>query len=160
MKWWLSILLVLSFGAFALDAPVLHEINIEGSVSAPEILLAPLSLELKKEYLFVVNNTHPVAFNIQFDKFGQHVFTRYLQGSSNVSQESINVLPNGKVLWHFTASLPGEFSLYVVNPATMQQSEKRKLVIIDPSVVVPAVEAGKKGQEEKKGWMRAKTLTQ
>lgn len=122
----------MTFGAIASEAPTLHDIEIEGSPANPQLSFHDLKLEINHEYLFVLNNTHPVPFVFQFEKLGQHVATRYLQGSPSVTQESLNVLPNAKVIWHFLATSSGEFTVHLINPSTLQKGEARKIVIIDP----------------------------
>ena len=127
-----SLLLTLSFAAFATQAPILHDIEIEGSPESPQLSISDLKLEVNHEYLFVINNPHGVPLVFQYEKLGQNVTTQYLQGSPSVTQESINLLPNGKVLWHFMTTAEGEFTVYVINPSLMQKGETRKISIVDP----------------------------
>lgn len=127
------LLLGLTLSALAAEAaPLLQDIEIEGSPGNPQLSIQELKLEINHEYLFLINNPLAVPLVFQFEKLGQHVATRYLQGSPSVTQESINLMPNGKVLWHFLTTLPGEFSVYIINPSSMQKGETRKIVIIDP----------------------------
>lgn len=119
----------MSSAVWGASIPIMHEIVIDGVIDAPQLSISDLQLEVNEEYLFVVDNKFAQSLSFNFEKFGQHVSTRYLQGSSSVTQESFTLLPNSKVVWHFTAVEPGSFSLYVVDPATMRQSNKVKLEI-------------------------------
>jgi hypothetical protein len=147
----LTVLLGLAFTARASEAPVLHDIEIEGSAGNPQLSIQDLKLEVNREYLFVINNPLAVSLVFQFEKLGQHVATRYLQGSPSVTQESVNVLPNSKVIWHFVTTMPGEFTVYIINPSLMQKGETRKIAIVDPVVQaelekVAVIEAAKKAK--------------
>lgn len=119
----------MSGAAWGASVPILHEIVVEGTIDAIQLSINDLQLEVNEEYLFVVDNKFTQTFSFNFEKFGQHVLTRYLQGSSSVTQESFNLLPQRKVTWHFTVVEPGSFSLSVVDPTTMRQSNKVKLTI-------------------------------
>src|SRR3990167_5533895 len=99
-----AILMGIALSLKAAQAPTLFDIEIEGTVGSPQLSMNDLQLEVNQEYLFVLNNVHPVSLEFYFEKFGQHVATRYLQGTPSVTQESINLLPSSKVLWHFVAS--------------------------------------------------------
>lgn len=152
-KWILCLVMGGSGVAWGASIPTLHEIEVDGVLDAIELSINDLELELNHEYLFVIDNKFSQSLSFNFEKFGQHVSTRYLQGSSSVTQESFSLLPHSKVVWHFTVMEPGNFSLCVVDPATMRESNKVKLVIpgaVEENAKETVKDVGKKLTQEAK----------
>ncbi len=115
--------------------PTLVDIKVSGSSEAPLLEISPAELQQGEPYLLVIVNNNPYPLSLQFEKFGQAVFTQNLQGSPGVSQEALTLLPNSKVIWQFVTSEAGEFLFSLTNQSN-QTGNKVKLAI-KSALVVP-----------------------
>lgn len=89
----------------------------------------PLEFTTGVEYLLVLHNENQHGTSFYFGEFAQSVFTHYLQGSASVTQESIAVPSNGKVLWLFSPTKAGEYDYYAIDGSNDQKGPKSKIVV-------------------------------
>lgn len=116
-------------------------IGVMFSTVAPVIALSPTLVDLGVNdtkvlnfttgvnYLLVLDNDNPHGTSFYFGEFAQSVLTQYLQGAANVSQDSLTVPSNAKVLWLFSPTQAGEFEYYAVNGSSDQKGDKGKIKI-------------------------------
>ncbi len=81
------------------------------------------------DYLLLIDNDNPHGTSFYFGEFAKNVLTHYLQGAANVSQDSLTVPSNAKVLWLFSPTQAGEFEYYAVNGSSDQKGDKGKIKI-------------------------------
>lgn len=126
--------------------PLLIDMVLQASAQGPKPEPLQLNFEQGQEYLLVITNESINAINLYFEAFGQKVFTYYLQGTPNVSQESLGIPGQAKVLWHFAPQQSGEFVFYASESSHHQQGPKGKMVIkalSPPPVVEPSTQQQK-----------------
>ena len=130
-RWlFLFIFTALSFLTAPLFAePILMELAVDGTPESPFLDPKVLTFEQNQEYLIILNNDNLFSVHFKFENFGQNIFTHYLKGTSDVSQSSISVPPQTKVLWLFVASTPGEFPLTLNNPVINKDGPLGKIII-------------------------------
>lgn len=110
-------------------APVLIDVEINGSSSAPTLEPQNFNFEQNKEYVLVLRNETDFDTMLYYSTFAQNIFTRYLQGTASVNFDSFAVPAQGKVLWHFAPLSAGEFECYVTHAPTNQSGPKGKIVV-------------------------------
>lgn len=154
---WITNLLLINI-AFAAE-PTLLDLKVVGTVDKPDF--EPQKLELKEgqPYLLVVINDNPYSASFHFDKLSQALSTQYMKGSPNVSQGSLLVLPNSKVLWQFIPKSGGDFEYYAVNTSFNQPGPKNKITIkpLEEPVKLPdpwADDNAEKTKNPKREFMR------
>uniref|UniRef100_A0A0Q9YYB0 Proteinase inhibitor I42 chagasin domain-containing protein n=2 Tax=Candidatus Berkiella aquae TaxID=295108 RepID=A0A0Q9YYB0_9GAMM len=81
------------------------------------------------DYLLVIDNDNPHGTSWYFGEFAQSILTQYLQGAANVTQDSLTVPSNAKVLWLFSPHQPGEFDYYAINGSSSQKGARGKIII-------------------------------
>lgn len=90
---------------------------------------ATLQLTTGVDYLIMINNDNPHGTSFYFGEFAQGVLTHYLQGAASVSQDSIDVPANAKVLWHLSPTKVGDYAYYAVNGSSDQKGDKGKISV-------------------------------
>lgn len=126
------VVLLFSSLSKANETPQLIDLQLSGSISAPFFEPGNLTFTLGQEYVLVITNDNAYQVTFHFDKFGQAIFTRFLQGSPGVTQESLELPSSSKVLWHFIPSTIGNFSYYASNNGLNQKGKEGKIDIISP----------------------------
>jgi hypothetical protein len=111
------------------QVPVLAELAITGIQAAPILEPALLQLNQGQEYLLVINNDNPFAVTFHFEKFGQSIYTQYLQGTPSLSQDRLDIPSNSKILWHFVATAAGEFPCVLSNNSANLSGSAAKITI-------------------------------
>ncbi len=111
------------------STPTLIDIQVSGTSDAPVFEPANLAFDEGQEYLLVFINDKPDSITCYYDQFGQKVFTRYLQGTANVNQDSLVLPPNSKVLWHFIPSEGGKYPFYASNTSLNQSGKKGEIAV-------------------------------
>lgn len=117
----------------AAGAPLLIDLVVTGTVDAPNFDPQQLQFDMGQDYLLVMMNDKPYPVTFTFNKFGQSVATRLLQGAANVTQDSIVLFPSTKVIWHFIPQIAGEFDYFAVNSGYNQRGTVGKIVIKAPA---------------------------
>ena len=161
-RWlFLFIFTALSFLTAPLYAePILMELAVDGTPESPFLDPKVLTFEQNQEYLIILNNDKLFTVHFKFENFGQNIFTHYLKGTSDVSQSSISVPPQTKVLWLFVASTPGEFPLTLNNPIINKDGPLGKIIISALSIPEAIAEdpPAKTKSEEKEKIPKAKQV--
>jgi len=116
--------------AAAHQTPSLMALAITGPPHAPFLEPAAVKLTQGEEYLFVIHNETLFPLTFYFDKLGQSVLTHYRQGTPSVSQDRMELPAQSKVLWHFVALNPGEFSCLLSNTMANQSGPNTTIAII------------------------------
>ena len=109
--------------------PVLIDYQVSGNEQAPIFVPESLNLYVGTPYLFIIENLFENNINFIYEKFGQVVYTHYLQGVPGVSQNSMNIPAESKVTWLLEANQPGEFLVYAMNMSSGQKGPASKLII-------------------------------
>lgn len=131
--YWLFSVIVYGKFSVAYAMPEVCEWMIEGTVDQPVLVAPVLEFMLHKEYVLTIKNPHPISWGYHVGDFGHHVMTRYLGGVPSVTQESMSILPNGTLTWHFVTAQSGKFSFFIANPGSGVKSETHEVVIRDPA---------------------------
>ncbi len=131
MNKFIYILCVLWGSIFTVSAsvPILIDVEVTGEKDAPTLLPAEFVFQQNKEYLLVLHNPNDYDVVFYYDTFGQNIFSRYLQGTSSVSNDNFSLPAHGKVLWVFSPLAAGEYACYLSNPGINQAGAQGKIVI-------------------------------
>lgn len=111
------------------NTPHLIDVTIEGSFEAPMLSSTELQFDVGSSYLLVLTNNNPFTVSFHYGKFGQNVFTHYIQGISNLTQESLVINPHSKLFWHFIPKEAGEFAFHTNNNGFNQQGREGKIIV-------------------------------
>lgn len=110
-------------------APQLLEFVVEGTEDAPVLSPDTLALKLDQEYVIVLQNPFENPLMLQYGALGQSVSTQYLQGTGNLSQTGLMLLPETQLVWHFYTKTPGIFDWGISNNSSQPEHKPGKIVI-------------------------------
>ncbi|MFI4938248.1 MAG: cupredoxin domain-containing protein [Candidatus Berkiellales bacterium] len=136
-KWFLYF--TLTFAASTLqaspEAPILVDAAVVAGMEGLTLTPENYTFVQGQEYLWVMRNDHSESLTFYYDTFGQKIFTHYLQGTPDVTQNSFTLPPQAKVYWLFVPSAPGEFSFYISNPSMNQKGKVGKIIVKGNEIV-------------------------
>lgn len=114
---------------FAHAEPQLIDLSVEGTVQNPRLEITQTELTQGSPYVLVMVNNTDFPLALQFEKFGQAIFTQNLKGTPHVGQEEMGLLAHSKVLWQFIPNDPGEFMFSLSSNQPLIGAKKIKMTI-------------------------------
>lgn len=121
--------LMLSLNSWAQEAPLLFDLTVTGNANSPSFEPQQLLFNTLQEYVLVLTNDKPYSVVFHYGKFGQEVSTMLLQGTPHVSQDSVTLIPNSKVTWHFIPQKEGQFKFFASIPGSTQLGKGGEIIV-------------------------------
>lgn len=132
-RWRILAMLACTLGvgqvSVAKEPPILIDLTVTGTMDTPGFEPLQLNFHTAQEYVLVITNDKPYSIVFHCGKFGQQISTYLLQGTPNVNQESITLMPTSKVTWHFIPQQEGQFKFYASIPGANQAGKAGEILI-------------------------------
>ncbi|MBS0287961.1 MAG: hypothetical protein JSR17_11730 [Proteobacteria bacterium] len=111
------------------NQPLLLDVKVVGGAQSPLFEPQNFTLDAGQDYLLVITNSNNDSITFDFGNFGQQVFTRSINGTSSVTQQSLVINGNSKVQWHFSPQNKGEYTYYAINTGLNARGVPGKIVV-------------------------------
>jgi|GEM_PF-6293706 hypothetical protein len=117
--------------AMANPIPELIDLRLAGTTTEPYFTPKALVLELTQPYLLVIENPFDVSYLFYCEGFAQAIYTHFIQGTPNVSVNSITLAPHSKIQWLITPMQLGEFAFAELSTDAQYPKHRGHITIVE-----------------------------